>query len=139
MTTTFKKTNYKEIVLNKCKGIQAIISAPYCNINTNHKTDDEKVRIIKDVVCKYYGINLWVIESRRRKREIVEPRQIGTTLTMEFTSFSLKKTGLRFGGIDHSTVIYNRNTIFNLIDTDKEFKEKFNYIKNLIRTELMRK
>ncbi len=100
--------------------------------------DDDKVKDIKEIVCKYFGINLWMIESRSRKREIVEPRQIATTLVREFTRLSLKGTGLRFGGLDHSSIIHSLSTVNDLIITDKDYRKKFEYIKMLVQAKLGR-
>jgi chromosomal replication initiator protein len=111
---------------------------PYCKITDKNLTDDDKVKDIKEIVCKYFGISLWMIESRSRKREIVEPRQIATALVREFTRFSLKGTGLRFGGLDHSSIISAVNTVNDLIVTDKDYRKKFEHIKMLVHAKLGR-
>jgi len=43
-------------------------------------------------------------------------------LAKKLTNQSLKAIGERFGGRDHSTVIYSCNTVQDLMDTDNEFK-----------------
>ncbi len=136
---TVRQTITKEIILTKrCSNTNVYVATTYCKISDKNQTDDDKVNDIKEVVCKYFGINLWMIESRCRKREIVEPRQIATTLVREFTRLSLKGTGLRFGGIDHSSVIYSLSTVNDLIITDKEYRKKFEHIKMLVQAKLGR-
>ena len=136
---TVRQTITKEIILTRrCNNTSVYVAMPYCKISDKNQTDDDKVNDIKEVVCKYFGINLWMIESRSRKREIVEPRQIATTLVREHTRLSLKATGLRFGGIDHSSVIYSLSTVNDLVITDKEYRKKFEHIKMLVHAKLGR-
>jgi chromosomal replication initiator protein len=136
MTIIAKNIKQKEIILNNCNNLVINIAAPYCNRNTKYQTDDEKSNTIKRIVCEYYGITTSMIEYRCRKREFVEPRQVATTLTRKFTNLSLKQTGLRYGGIDHSTVLHNKDAVRDLIDTNKAFSDKFNAIKSRIELEL---
>lgn len=136
---TVRQTITKEIMLTKrCSSTNVYIATPHCKLSDKNKTDDDKVKDIKEIVCNYFGINLWMIESRSRKREIVEPRQIATTLVREHTRLSLKATGLRFGGIDHSSVIYSLSTVNDLVITDKEYRKKFEHIKMLVHAKLGR-
>lgn len=135
---TVRQTITKEIMLTKrCSNTNIYVAMPHCKLSDRNKTDDDKVKDIKEVVCKYFGISIWMIESRSRKREIVEPRQIAAALVREFTNLSLKGTGLRFGGIDHSSVIYSLSTVNDLVIIDKEFRKKFEYIKMLVRAKLL--
>ena len=134
-----RQTITKEIILTKrCSNTSVYVATPYCKISDKNLTDDDKVKDIKEIVCKYFGISLWMIESRSRKREIVEPRQIAATLVREFTRFSLKGTGLRFGGLDHSSIISAVNTVNDLIATDKDYRKKFEYVKMLVQAKLGR-
>jgi len=136
---TVRQTITKEIILTKrCSNTNIYVATPHCKLSDKNKTDDDKVKDIKEIVCNYFGISLWMIESRSRKREIVEPRQIATALVREFTGLSLKATGLRFGGIDHSSVIYSVITVNDLVIIDKEYRKKFEYIKMLVHAKLGR-
>jgi chromosomal replication initiator protein len=136
---TVRQTITKEIILTKrCSNTSVYVATPYCKITDKNLTDDDKVKDIKEIVCKYFGISLWMIESRSRKREIVEPRQIAATLVREFTRLSLKGTGLRFGGLDHSSIIYSVSTVYDLIATDKDYRKKFEYVKMLVQAKLGR-
>ena len=79
-----------------------------------------------------------MIESRSRKREIVEPRQIATTLVRELTRLSLKGIGLRFGGLDHSSIIHSLSTVNDLVITDKDYRKTFEHVKVLVYAKLGR-
>lgn len=75
--------------------------------------------IIIDLCCKYYSISESVIISKRRHRHIVFPRQVTMYLLSKFTNMTLVDIGEKFGGRDHSTTIYARDTIKDLIETDE--------------------
>jgi len=61
---------------------------------------------ILDVVCKHYGVRVTDLNGRRRTQSIVLPRQVAMYLTRKLTPLSLMEIGARFGGRDHSTVLY---------------------------------
>ena len=77
--------------------------------------------IIK-IVAGYYGIKVADIKSKRRTRNISEPRQIAMFLCREHTKSSLPEIGRQFGGKDHTTVIFSYKKISKLIKENKELK-----------------
>ncbi len=79
---------------------------------------------IVNVVADFYGIEPKVIKSKARSREIVLARQIAMYLSREFTDASLTKIGSEIGGRDHSTVLYACKTIKNLMESDKNIKQR---------------
>jgi chromosomal replication initiator protein len=46
------------------------------------------------------------LQSRRRSRQVLLPRQVGMYLTRQLTGLSLDQIGAYFGGRDHSTVLH---------------------------------
>ncbi|KAA8474651.1 chromosomal replication initiator protein DnaA [Arcticibacter tournemirensis] len=83
---------------------------------------------IQKLVCEYFEVPVEMVKSKTRKREIVQARQISMYLAKSLTKTSLKSIGQFFGGRDHSTVIYACQTVEDLIDTDKKFK---NYVQDI--------
>lgn len=65
-----------------------------------------KMTEILDYVCRYYHIDLDTIRGRRRRQEVIWPRQIAMYLLREETSTSLAQIGAMLGGRDHTTVMY---------------------------------
>ena len=63
-----------------------------------------------------------MVKSKTRKREIVQARQISMFFAKDLTKSSLKTIGMFFGGRDHSTVIHACQTVNDLMETDKQFK-----------------
>jgi len=95
--------------------------------------DLKKIGII---VSDYYSMDLRTMNEENRKREIVQPRQISMTLAIEFTKFSLTRIGSFFGGKDHATVLHAKKTIYNLCDTDHQFRREVEYLRKLVARSL---
>jgi len=87
--------------------------------------------IIKSV-AGYYNIKVADIKSKRRTRNISEPRQIAMFICREHTKSSLPEIGRQFGGKDHTTVIFSYKKISNLIKENKELKVSVQEIVGLI-------
>ncbi len=77
---------------------------------------------IQKVVCDYFDITLDMINSKTRKREIVQARQLAMFFSKRHTKSSLATIGLHCGNKDHATVLHACRTVNNLIDTDKQFR-----------------
>ncbi len=77
---------------------------------------------IQKVVSDYFNIPVDTINSKTRKREIVQARQIAMYFSKKFTKSSLATIGVHCGNKDHATVLHACRTINNLIDTDKQFR-----------------
>ena len=95
--------------------------------------DNEKAELIKNVCANLINIEPEILGAKTRKREIVEARQIAMTLTKLNTGLTLKNIGLRYGGRDHSTVIHALQTVHDLVETDKGFKQKVKHFQQSIQ------
>jgi chromosomal replication initiator protein len=80
------------------------------------------IDFIQKVVCDYFDMNVDVLKSKTRKREIVQARQIAMYFSKNLTSSSLSTIGSVIGGKDHATVLHAYKTVNNLAETNKEFK-----------------
>ena len=69
------------------------------------------------------------IDSKSRIRELVEVRQIMMHILRVYGDYTFKEVGRSFGGRDHSTAIHAKDTVYDLCDTDKAYKAKFEEIK----------
>jgi chromosomal replication initiator protein len=87
--------------------------------------------IIK-IVAGYYGLKVSDIKSKRRTREISEPRQIAMFLCREHTKSSLPEIGRQFGGKDHTTVIFSHKKISKIVKENKELESSIREIIDLI-------
>ena len=88
------------------------------------KSTNREVTIdyIQKVVCDYFNIPIDSIQSRTRKREIVQARQLTMYFAKKLTKASLAIIGLQCGNKDHATVLHACKTIANLAETDKQFR-----------------
>jgi len=77
---------------------------------------------IQKVVCDYFEMNVDILQSKTRKREIVQARQIAMFFSKNLTNSSLSTIGSQIGGKDHATVLHAYKTVNNLVETNKEFK-----------------
>ena len=90
---------------------------------------------ILDQVCGYFKITRELMLSKTRKREIVQARQIAMYLGRNLTKTSLAAIGAQIGGKDHATVLHACNTVTDLIETDRNFKQYVTDIEKLLKVE----
>ncbi|MDX2443128.1 MAG: chromosomal replication initiator protein DnaA, partial [Bacteroidales bacterium] len=106
--------NKKEITIDLARQmIDKLVKNSYHEIS---------IEYIQKVVCEYYNIPINLIQSKTRKREIVQARQIAMFFSKSLTKSSLATIGSKIGGKDHATVLHACKTVNNLIDTDKRFR-----------------
>lgn len=88
------------------------------------KSTNREVTIdyIQKVVCDYFNLPIDSIQSRTRKREIVQARQLTMYFAKKMTKSSLAIIGLQCGNKDHATVLHACKTVANLAETDKQFR-----------------
>ena len=88
---------------------------------------------IQKVVCNYYNIGLELLQSKTRKREIVQARQVAMFFSTSLTKSSLATIGSQIGGKDHATVLHACKTVNNLIETDKRFRLQVDEIEKKLK------
>lgn len=75
---------------------------------------------IHKVVIDHFKISKAELLSTRRHQSIARPRQIAMFLAKELTTRSLPEIGRRFGGKDHTTVLYAVRRIKTLMKDDTD-------------------
>lgn len=83
---------------------------------------------IQKVVSDYFEMDIDTLQSKTRKRHIVQARQLAMFFAKKFTKASLASIGSHIGKRDHATVLHACRTIDNLAQTDKQFRK---YIEDL--------
>lgn len=101
-------------------------------INTRLKSITPKNII--DVVSKFYDINIKDLTGKRRKKELVWPRQITMFLMREEINTSYPTIGNELGGRDHTTAIHAYNKISKEIkeNENEKAKQEIESIKQLL-------
>ena len=88
------------------------------------------IKSIQEFISKKFDIKTSDIVSKNNSKKIVLPRQIAMYLSKIITNSSYVEIGSRFGGKDHSTVIYSIRKVKNMLVKDQEMLKKVNsYIK----------
>ncbi|AHM03687.1 Chromosomal replication initiator protein DnaA [Roseibacterium elongatum DSM 19469] len=89
------------------------------------RATDRKVtmdEIIKKT-CEYYNIRQADMMSANRARAIARPRQVAMFLCKKLTTRSLPEIGRKFGGRDHTTILYGVRKIEELMQVDSQIAE----------------
>lgn len=89
--------------------------------------------IIIKCICLNFGISVERLMSSERSRYVVKARQYGMYLSRTLTTRSLPEIGRRFGGRDHTTVLYASRKINALKETDKDVVEDIAFLTNCVR------
>jgi len=78
---------------------------------------------IQKVVSKYFEMDVTTLQSKTRKRHIVQARQLAMYFAKRMTKASLASIGSQIGSRDHATVLHACKTVDNLTETDKQFRK----------------
>lgn len=83
---------------------------------------EPSIQSIIDTVTQYYRIKVTELQSKRRPRSVVLPRQVCMYLARRHTRHSLEEIGGYFGGRDHTTVMHAIRTIETKLDDEAGFQ-----------------
>ncbi|HEU4480640.1 MAG TPA: chromosomal replication initiator protein DnaA [Actinomycetota bacterium] len=104
--------------------------------------DSREARVTSDLVisvaAEYFDVTPEEICSSSRSRPLVTARQMAMYLCRELTDLSLPKIGERFGGRDHSTVIYANNKVRELMQERQNCYEQVRELTTRIRQQAAR-
>ena len=73
--------------------------------------------------CEHYDLRMSDMVSARRSRSVARPRQMAMYLSKKLTPRSYPEIGRKFGGKDHTTVLYAVRKIEELMQTDAQLAE----------------
>lgn len=96
------------------------------------KRKDITVELIQKVVAEYFDLKPADLKSSKRPKNFVQARQIAIWLCRDMTSFSYPDIGLKFGGKDHSTVIYAAKKIDSALKDDSKLSKIIGDIKHIL-------
>jgi len=95
--------------------------------------NDISLSNVQKSVCDYFNITREDFQSKSRKRQIVQARQIAMYLSRKLISnCSLSTIGSEMGGKDHATVLHACTTVSDLISTDRVFKKYVSDIESML-------
>lgn len=103
---------------------QVLVKEPEQNITVD--------RVIK-AVSSYFNVSVEDLQSRSRKRQLVQSRQIAMYLCRSLIpNCSLSAIGSEMGGKDHATVLHSCNIVSDLVNVDRMFKKYISDIESSI-------
>ena len=87
---------------------------------------EHSIENIQKVVAEYFQMNVTTLQSKTRKRHIVQARQLAMFFSKKLTKTSLVNIGKTIGKRDHATVLHACKTIKNLSAIDKQLEKYVN-------------
>jgi chromosomal replication initiator protein len=99
------------------------------------RANDQTVTIdeIQRRVAEHFNIKMAEMTSARRARQVARPRQVAMYLAKQLTPRSLPEIGRKFGGRDHTTVMYAVRKIEELVASDRAFAEDVELLRRMLR------
>lgn len=88
---------------------------------------------IMKAVCRMHKVKARDIESKSRKAEIVQARQIVMYLTQKHTGMNLSQIGLELGRRDHATVLHGIRQVEKRIATDHDYRKHIEEIETSVK------
>lgn len=90
------------------------------------------IQSIQKMVCDYYRLDTKDIQTKSRRREVVQARQIAMYLSRKYTKNSLSTIGEQIGNRDHATVLYACKAVADLLKYDKSFRQSVENIESAL-------
>ncbi|MFA4936194.1 MAG: chromosomal replication initiator protein DnaA [Candidatus Methanoperedens sp.] len=93
------------------------------------KSKEVSIESIQKHVADHFKIKVSDLKSEKRLRTFVIPRQIAILISRELTKASYPEIGDKFGGKDHSTVIYAVKKITSVMEAKPDILNSYEVIK----------
>ena len=92
-----------------------------------------RIESIFEKVSAEFNVDVDVLLSNQRSRSVVIPRQIAMYLAKKMTSRSLPEIGKKFGGRDHTTVLYAFRKVNSKMLADSDFAKRVEKLEYSLR------
>ncbi|MBC7949527.1 MAG: chromosomal replication initiator protein DnaA, partial [Chitinophagaceae bacterium] len=93
---------------------------------------DITVELIQKATADHFGLKVADLKSDKRLKNLVQARQIAIWICRDMTKASYPDIGMRFGGKDHSTVIYAAKKIDKAQKDDIKISRIIDEIKSIL-------
>ncbi|KKZ11632.1 MAG: chromosomal replication initiation protein [Candidatus Synechococcus spongiarum SP3] len=104
--------------------------APILNLSAEPAQMSPK-RVIESV-AQVFAVEANDLQGSSRKRAVSRARQAAMYLLRQHTDLSLGKIGQRFGGKNHTTVLYAVRRVGKALDNDTELAQQLTRVRNLL-------
>ncbi len=102
------------------------------SINNSDEQEQITPEAIMRATCSYYSITNAELISKSKRQELVRARQVCTYLMCEMLSLPLVAVGKVMGGRDHTTVIYSREKVVEMMRVSDAVAKEVNDIKSIV-------
>ena len=92
-----------------------------------------KINQVQQIVAQKYNLTVDDLKGKRRRADIVFPRQIAMYICNSYLNESFAKIGSEFGGKDHTTVMHSVNKIKSEIKKNKDLSNEIDIIISQVR------
>ena len=136
-------TNIRELegILSKVVFYSSLLGKSHASIDDAYEAlkdygETERTDLTADkiinTVCEFFKVSREDIVSKKKPKEIVEPRQLCIYLINDMLNIPLKAIGDLLGGRDHTTIMHARDKIGAQIKTNPHIRTLVNDIKSLL-------
>jgi chromosomal replication initiator protein len=88
---------------------------------------------IQNAVAEAWGVRAEALASKRRTKDLTVPRQVAMYLIRDLLDLALVQIGEVFGGRDHSTVIHSIRKVEGQMESDYEFRDRVEALRDELR------
>jgi chromosomal replication initiator protein len=93
------------------------------------------IALIKERVSRAYGLTVKEMDHHRRDQRLTIPRQIAMYLATELTDNSLPQIAREFQKKDHTTIMYARDKVKQLMEVDEAYRNKVRALLSLCQND----
>ncbi len=138
LVTSFSGDKYP-VTLNRAREIQQELNNAINQVSDHGLTGPALFELVLEKACFYSAVRPAMITGKSRRREYVIVRQMLMAYLWNRRNYSLKTIGGFFGNRDHTTVIYARQTVGNLCDTNEDYKRSYEKLTDYLNDVVCRK
>ena len=88
---------------------------------------------INAAVCKHFNVKQKELQSKSRKQNIVQARQVAMFLYHKYTEVTYTQIGRDFGKRDHSTVLHACNQVARRMSVDKNYRKDIEELESVLK------
>ena len=105
------------------------------SVSESEEKEEITHKTVIDAVCSYYKQKKEDLLGKGKKADLVKARQVCAYLMCEMLSLPLVSIGNLLGGRDHTTIMYSRDKMQELIKLNERIAKEVDDIKNIILKE----
>jgi chromosomal replication initiator protein len=115
------------------KAISLEMAINVVNRNIRNTQHELSVNTIYKTVCSYLNIASDNAQTKTRRREMVQARQVAMFFSKKLTKASLASIGAQIGNKNHATVLHACKTVNNLMETDHAYADMIGNIEKRLK------